>query len=77
MVRVVQESRMTYQEVMDRLQACRSTGAWEKIARAADMKYDTLAKIARGHTASPSVHNIERIAAAMRKLRIGRKQDSH
>lgn len=59
---------MKYAELIRRLQACKGTEAWSDISRLSGVRYDTLAKIARGYIKAPSVQKIEQLAAALEKL---------
>jgi len=43
-------------------------GSWRAIAKASDVPYDTLSKIARGATTDPGVLTVERLEKHLRQL---------
>lgn len=47
------------------LEVRKRTGSWYRIAKAASVPYDTLARIARGEIKSPGIQLCERIDAAI------------
>jgi transcriptional regulator with XRE-family HTH domain len=42
-------------------------GGWKRICADLDMSYSTLAKIAQGHHANPSVHVVQRLYDYLRR----------
>lgn len=56
---------MTLNQVTSALQEMKGHGAWLEIARATGIHYDTVARIARGAIANPSIQTVEKLAAAI------------
>lgn len=61
---------MNFDEMVRRLQASKGTGAWQDVATLAGLPYDTVAKLARGYIRFPTVQNVEKVSAALLKLKI-------
>jgi transcriptional regulator with XRE-family HTH domain len=56
---------MTLSSIVSRLQACRNSGAWERIAKRADVNYGTISRIVCGRLQNPGVLTCEKIERAM------------
>lgn len=56
----------THTELIAALAACRGTGRWNDIAKAAGLSYFTLSRIARGDIADPGIRTCEKLFAAIK-----------
>lgn len=59
---------MKFDDVLKALAAHKGDGTWQRVAEKTHLHYDTIARIARRDMESPSVQNVERIAAALLEL---------
>jgi hypothetical protein len=60
---------MTHAEMLKELQRLKGSGAWEDIAKLCGIDYFTVSRIARQDIKNPGVLTVEKIAAAMAKLK--------
>lgn len=60
---------MTHAETVAELQRLKGSGAWEDIAKLCGIDYFTVSRIARQDIKNPGVLTVEKIAAAIAKLK--------
>lgn len=58
---------MKLDDLVAELQKLKGSGAWSRVAKAAEVDYFTVARIARGEFENPGIRTCERIAAALKK----------
>lgn len=56
---------MTLESIVSRLQSCRGTGTWQRIAVLAKIDYGTISRIARGKMKNPGIVTCHRLTEAM------------
>ena len=57
---------MTFAQLIDWLDANKGTGRWQEVAMSSGVPYNTVARIARRATVSPSVQLVEKIVQGIR-----------
>ncbi|MCM5682926.1 hypothetical protein M8A51_25670 [Schlegelella sp. S2-27] len=60
---------MRLDKLIEALQEIKGSGEWEKLARLSGVNYFTVARIARRKIANPGIGTVEKLTAALRKLK--------
>ena len=67
---------MKFADVLKALAACKGGRDWALVAEMSGMHYDTLARIARGDIGNPGVLAVEKIAAALEKIKATKAKET-